>query len=181
MKKTFVFLFVLQLTILAQSPTGKGSMTVGGTISFSSQSFDNSSENSKIFTFNPIIGYFFFDNFYSALSINYDHHSFGSYSSDNIGAGPTIRYYFNLEKIKPFIGLSFTYYQQTNSSNNDKNTATETKLSGGINFFLTNYFALESSINYSFVNYNYPSGLYLNEMDKSKLLQIAIGANYFIY
>lgn len=181
MKKIFALLALLQLTIFAQSPIGKGSMTVGGTISFSSQSFDNASESSKIFTFNPIVGYFFFDNFYSALSINYNHHSFGSNSSDNIGVGPAIRYYFSLEKIKPFIGLGFTYYQQTNSSNNDKNTATETKLSGGVNFFLTEYFALESSINYSFVNYNYPSGLYLNGMDKSKLFQIAIGANYFIY
>jgi len=70
MKKLIVVLLFLSLHTLvyAQSPISKGAMIVGGSISFSSQSFDKISDNSTVFTFNPQFGYFFIDNFYSAIS-----------------------------------------------------------------------------------------------------------------
>ena len=183
MKKVIVVLLLVFINSLVngQSPVSKGSLTIGGNISFSSQSFDKISNNSTVFTFNPQVGYFFIDNFYSAISINYDHYSSGGSSSNKLGIGPAVRYYFDLEKIKPFAGLGFTYYEQSNSGSNNKITTTEFKLTGGVDFFLTNYFALETSINYSFINYNLPSGFYLNNSDQSKLFQIAVGVNYFIY
>ncbi len=165
----------------AQSPIGKGTLTFGGNISFSNQSFDKISNNMTVFTFNPQLGYFFVDNFYSALSINYDYNSINGSTSNQLGVGPAIRYYFSLEKIKPFLGLGFTYYEQSNGGGQNKLTTTEIKFSGGVDYFVTEYFALETSINYSFINYNLPSSFYLNNTDQSKLFQLAVGVNYFIY
>jgi outer membrane protein W len=183
MKKVIVvLLFVFIQTIVnAQSPISEGALTFGGNISFSSQSFDKSSDNSTVFTFNPQIGYFFFDNFYSAISINYDYYSSGGSSNNKFGIGPAIRYYFDLEKIKPFLGIGFTYSDQSNSGSDNIITTTEFKLTGGMDFFFTSYFALEASINYSFINYDYSSGFHLYDSDQSKLFQIAVGVNYFIY
>lgn len=183
MKKAIAVLliFILNSFVNAQSPTGKGAITVGGDISFSTQSFDQVSNNSTIFKFGPQLGYFFIDNFYSAISIDYNHQSMGSTKSDFLGIGPAFRYYFDLGKTKPFTGTSFTYYQQTSSGTDSKLTTTQFTLTGGISVFLTNSFALETSINYSFINYNFPSGYYLNNTDKSRLFQVAVGVNYFIY
>jgi opacity protein-like surface antigen len=183
MKKLIVVLLFVFTTsfINGQSPISKGTFTIGGDVSFSSQSFDNVSNNMTVLTINPKVGFFFFDNIYSAISIDYKHQSMGYFSYNLLGVGPEVRYYFDLERVKPFAGLGFTYYEQTSGdSNNYKTTTSVFTLSGGVNFFLTNYFALETSINYSFINYNNPSGLYINNSDQSKLFQIAIGVNYFI-
>ncbi len=183
MKKLFVILVVVlwQNVIIAQSPVGKGSFTFGGSISYSSQSYEKLADNTTVFTFNPQAGYFFVDNFYTAISINYEHYSNGSSNSTRLGIGPTIRYYFDLENIKPFAGLSYSYNEQRYSSINDKLKSTEFKLTGGINFFVTSYFALETSINYSFINYSLPSGMYYYDRSKSNIFQVAVGANYFIF
>ncbi len=183
MKKLFVVLVVVffQTVISAQSPIGKGSVTLGGSISYSSQSYEKLEDNTTVFTFNPQAGYFFVDNFYTAISIKYERYSMGKSNSTSLGLGPAIRYYFDLEKIKPFAGLAYSYNEQTYSSTNDKIKSTELKLTGGINFFVTNYFALEASINYSFIDYTLPSGMYFYDKSKSNVFQIAVGVNYFIY
>jgi len=183
MKKVIVVLvfFVLQSIAYAQSPIDKGSFTIGGNISYSSQSFDKISNNISAFTFNPQFGYFIVDNFYTALSINYEHTSISSSSSNQLGIGPAVRYYIALEKIKPFLGLGYTYYEQSNGGNNNKLTTSEIKMTGGVAYFVTESFALEASVNYSFLNYNVPNSYYLNDSDQSKLFQIAVGVNYFIY
>lgn len=183
MKKVIVvllFVFISGFTN-AQSPISKGSFTVGGNISFSSQSFENNSDNITNFLFNPHIGYFFLDNFYTAVSINYYRQSFNDFSNSQIGIGPSLRYYFDLDIIKPFAGLAYLYNEISSSNSNIKTIKREIVLTGGMNIFITNNFALETSINYSFIKYNLPSGFYLNESGKSNLFQLAIGVNYFIY
>ncbi len=165
----------------AQSPISKGVYTVNGSLSYSSQTSDNSSDANDMFSFNPQLGYFFIDNFYTALSVNYYHISYGSVKSDVYGIGPAIRYYFDAEKLKPFLGLGFAYNEQTNNVPNSKTSSTEWKISGGADYFVTNNFALEASINYSFINYHYPNSLYVLDGMNSKLFQIGFGVNYFIY
>jgi len=174
--KTFLVVisfFLLNTYIFAQTPISKGSYTINGNISFSSLSSDQMSSSENEFTFNPQIGYFFLNNFYTALSINYMHRSYNNVSSDYYGIGPALRYYFDAEKIKPFLGLGLTYYKQTSTSSMNL-SSTEWKISGGIDYFITNNFALEGSLNYSFINYK-------NHNDDYRLFQLGIGVNYFIY
>lgn len=182
MKRAIVFLSFLLIhsLVLAQTPLSSGTLTIGGSVSYASQSFDKVSDNTSVFNFNPKLGYFFIDNLYSAFSISYDYYSLGKASSHAWGVGPVIRYYFGLEKVKPFLGLGFTYYDNFDSGGENKYTTTEIKSSGGIDYFITDYFALEVSLNYSWLNYNLPSGYYLNATDQSKLFQIAVGVNNFV-
>lgn len=79
MKKVIVILlFVFNSGFInAQSPISKGSLTLGGSISFSSQSYEKYSDNFTTITFIPQIGYFFIDNFYTSLLINYQRLSMG--------------------------------------------------------------------------------------------------------
>lgn len=182
MKRAIVVLsfILIHSLILAQTPLSSGTFTIGGSVSYASQSFDKVSNNTSVFNFNPKLGYFFFDNLYSAFSISYDYYSLGKASSHAWGVGPTVRYYFGSEKVKPFLGLGFTYYDTFDSSGKNKLTTTEKKASAGINYFITEYFALEASINYSWLDYNLPSDFYLNNTDQSKLFQLAVGVNYFV-
>ena len=184
MKKIIILvsLFFLNLLVSAQSPITKGVYTVSGSIFFSNQSYEGSSVNNNTFSLTPQFGYFFIDNFYTALTLNYLHSSSNGLINNYYGIGPTVRYYIDVEKIKPFFGLSFIYNEHTNKApapNNDTRiTSTEWKISGGVDFFITNNFAIEGSLNYSFINYNYPFGYY---MSKSKLIQLGVGVNYLIF
>lgn len=184
MKKLIVvlFAFIFSVSISAQSPISKGSFTVGGSISYSSETFEKQDTDYSIFRFNPQFGYFFVDNFYTAISITYNNYSWGKYSTDQVGLGPAIRYYFDAEKLKPFIGVAYGYLKQTDEGDDDddKITSSEWRLTAGADYFITESFALEASLNYSFINYDYPD-VYYNNDRKSKMFQVGVGVNYFIY
>ena len=183
MKKLFVLsaLFFISTSILAQSPLRKGTYTVGGNISFSNYSEDGNSGSTSFFIFAPNLGYFFVNNFYTGLSLQYTHYSAssGDFSNSSYGLGPAIRYYFSKNNLKPFLGINYTYSKTTESNSDDENSQSDFTVSSGINFFVTNYFALEGKISYSFLSRNSSSTGYSNTV-KSKLLNIGIGANYFI-
>ena len=183
MKKLFVFisLVLLNISIFAQSPISEGVYTISGSISYSSQSYDQVSNSDNTFSFNPQLGYFFIDNLYTALSLNYMNHSFNSTSQNYYGIGPALRYYFEVEKIKPFLGLSFIYNKQTGNNGIVSISSTEWKISGGADYFITKSFALEASLNYSFLNFKLPQGIYSSNTSNSKIFQLGIGVNYFIY
>lgn len=179
MKKAIVVLVLLILPIFtqAQSALSSGSASFGGTISYNSRSDDNKSSSINIFTFNPSGGYFFIDNLYTALSLSYLAASSSDISSYGIGFGPVIKYYASTpNSFKPFLGLAYNYMQYWSSQNDDKVKSTEVRLSGGVNYFVTDSFALEASINYSFISNTISSSTY-----KSKVFNIGIGANYFVF
>lgn len=182
MKKLIAIFSMLVLTsaIFAQSPISKGSLTLGGNISYYDQTLDDTDASQSVFNFNPQIGYFFADNLYTAVSISYLHYSSGGTSLDQIGIGPAFRYYFEAGKIKPFLGGSYTYFESTNNTSDDKTTSSEFKLSGGADFFVSRGLAIEGSINYSFIDNNYSSSDYENNLSMKKF-EIAIGVNYFIF
>ncbi|MBI1937001.1 MAG: outer membrane beta-barrel protein [Ignavibacteriales bacterium] len=178
-----VFLaFIFTASLFAQSPIGKGTYTLGGSISYSFQTFDDSGSDQTVFKFNPEAGYFFIDNFYVALSFTYAHYSYGNSKSDQYGIGPTARYYFDADQLKPFLGVGYNYYRLTFGSSSNKISSSELKLIGGVDYFITENFALEANMNYSFINYNYPDGYYYySYVRKSKMFQVGVGVNYFIY
>lgn len=178
MKKnlTAVFFFSFILVNFAQSPVSKGVYFLGGSIYYSSQSSDNSDSSTDTFIFSPRVGYFFIDNFYVGLSVNYDKHSFGDNSSSNYGFGPEVRYYFDAnEKIKPFLGLAYNY----RSADGDVSYNTFT-VNGGADLFIARNFAIEGSIDYSIINRK-SSIPYFSTDDTVKRFQVKIGLNYFIF
>lgn len=183
MKTVFVILIILLASTasFAQSAISKGSFTLGGSISFSSESYEVNSDNQNIFKFNPQFGYFFVDQLYAALSVDYTHYSMGGNSMHNLGFGPAIRYYFDADKLKPFLGLGFLYGESGQSNFDGSVTNTEWKLTAGADYFITNNFAIEASLNYSFINYKYPSEMYWPSEQKVKKFNIGVGVNYFIY
>lgn len=178
-----VILF-LSVSILAQSPIAKGTINLNGSLSFSSQSYEEGNDNRNILTLNPQIGYFFFDNISFGLLLSYNRISLGSFSNTNWGIGPSIRYYFEVEKVKPFVSIGYLYTETLNSSNDDKWKGNQFSFTGGIDYFITNNVALESSISYSINNDKLPEsykGLYNSLDQKSNTFQVGVGINFFIY
>ena len=89
-----------------------------------------------------------------------------------------LKYFFDAnDKLKPFLGLS--YYYSVMGSESDI-VSSNISISGGVDLFITNSFALEGSVNYRFVRYDLPKDYYPNDQD-SKRFSIGIGVNYFIH
>ena len=181
MEKVIVItLFLFLSSVYAQSPVSEGTYTVGGNISFTSTSDSHSSENHNNLIISPNLGYFFIDNIYTGTSILYSYQSSGDFSATTYGFGPTIRYYFDVERVKPFLGLEYVYSFRSSGDDPDENTQTTFTISGGVDYFVTNYFAIEGSVNYSFINYNFDDGHTSSDNDMNQL-NIGIGAKYFIH
>jgi outer membrane protein W len=177
MKTTAFFLILLLVfgNLQAQSPVGQGTYTVNGSISYESRTNDGSTFNQ--FRFEPQIGYFFVDNLYTAISLTYFHYGFESNSDNYYGFGPAIRYYFDLsKKLKPYLGAGLAYMEMKNGSSSNY---TEIKFSGGADYFITNYFAIETAINYSRIKLG-ESNLYSGN-DVTKIINFSIGVNFFIH
>jgi outer membrane protein len=68
-----------------------------------------------IFNFSPQVGYFFTDGLVGGATINFvnytekDKDSDEKYSNSIFKAGPFLRYYFDLEKVKPYLHLSTSF------------------------------------------------------------------------
>ncbi len=180
MKKVLLILFLCFFTnmLIAQGKL-KNVYTVGGSISYSSYKEENNSTDQSSFVFMPTLGYLFVENFYTGMMLLYSHYSSGDYSSNSIGLGPIVKYFFGDEKLKPFAGGRLTYITNTNGQNDDFSNQTDLTLSGGINYFVTDYFALEASINYSFL-FRHSDISKITSDAKARTVQISIGANYFI-
>ncbi|MBU0558749.1 MAG: porin family protein [Bacteroidetes bacterium] len=177
MKKSILFVlsFILFSTSLAQSPVSKGVYSVSGSIAYSSSDEEKGNESS-LFLFSPSAGYFFFDNIYTGLSLDYVNYTHNKNSTARFGIGPSIRYYFDAnETLKPFIGLSYSYLKQDSYL-----IFNEYALNVGANLFMTNYFAVEGRIDYKLTSYN-PSTVYSIGDSVTKTLRILLGVNYFIH
>ena len=180
MKKIIaVSLFIFASNLFAQSAISKGSYTIGGSIGYTNTSIDGNSDSHSYFYFNPSCGYFFINNFYTGLSLSYTHTSYGATTENTIGLGPSIRYYFAVEKLNPFLGISYSYNKSTYG--NDEYSNTEFTLSGGADYFVNSFFAIEGSINYSFINYKYPPEIFYDSETSGKIFNIGFGVKYFIF
>jgi hypothetical protein len=180
MKKIIaVSLFIFASNLFAQSAISKGAYTIGGNIGFTSTSMDGNSDSQSNFYFNPSCGYFFINNFYAGLSLSYTHTSYGSTTENTIGLGPSIRYYFIAEKLNPFLGISYSYNKSTRG--NDEYSNTGFTLSGGADYFVNSFFAIEGSINYSFIKYKYPPFYFMDDEINGKIFNIGFGVKYFIF
>ena len=182
---TLLFVLFLSAAVLAQSPISKGTINLNGNLSFSSQSYEEGDVNRNVLTLNPYIGYFFADNFSFGLSLSYNRISLGSASVTDWGIGPNLRYYFEVENVKPFISAGYSYTKTFFSSNDDETRhGSQISIAAGVDYFITNNVAIESIVSYNFNNDRLPDsskGMYKSLDQKSNTFQIGVGINFFIY
>lgn len=179
-----VFVLLMSVSVMAQSPISKGTINLNGNLSFSSQSFENGYGTQNVISLNPQVGYFFVDNISFGLSLSYNRFSVSGASNSDLGIGSSIRYYFALQNVKPFISLGYFYTQSSNSSNDDKLKGNQFSITGGLDYFITKNVAIESIISYDFKNQKLPDSyraFYKDIEIKSNTIKVGIGINFFIY
>ena len=178
-----VFLFIPNLT-WSQSSIQKGTFSLGGNISFTSNYEESSDLNSTIFIFNPRFDYFVINNLSFGLMLNFQNTSFAGHNNSSWGIGPWARYYFEVQPIKPFLGIGYSFAQQNSSISDDKIKQNNIILSLGADYFLTNDVALETIISYTFMNIKYPQSysIYYSDLKtQRKALSIGLGVNVFLH
>ena len=186
MKKFFVLfsvLFALTGFTFSQSEIKQGTFSLNGTISYTSNYEESSEMDNSTFIFNPRFDFFVIDNLSFGLMLNYQNISFFGKNNDSWGIGPSARYYLNFEHLKPFVGIGYTYATEDASISNDDIINNNIILSVGVDYFLTENVAIETSINYSFINMKLPDAYntYYTDLNVSrKSLAIGLGINVFL-
>ena len=115
MKKIFMCILLgsIYLTGLTdtycQEALNKGSYSLAGTINYSASSYkdDYVSYDSHIFIFAPQFVYFTGDHTALGIIVNYANY-FQDYTMSSFSVGPSLRYYFYVEKFIPFLEADVT-------------------------------------------------------------------------
>ena len=168
----------------AQGPIPKGTFNLDGTISFTSTSSDGRDDSRNSFQLNPQVGYFIIDNLSFGLSVTYSTTSIGDNSTYHWAVGPAARYYLNLDKIYPFIGLGYSFSEMSFLNEVENIKSNQLTFSGGFDVFITESVAIETLLSYMMETQTFPDGFYLfnsseNEA-KSKTIFFGVGINVFI-
>jgi outer membrane protein W len=94
-----------------------------------------------------------------------------------------MRYYFNVQSIKPFVGVGYSFANENSSLSDEDIKHNNIILNVGADYFLTDNIALETILGYTFMNIKYPKeyNLYYSDLETSrKSLSIGIGINVFL-
>jgi hypothetical protein len=191
MKSILLFMLIYILPLSAQYKVRttetdyirQGMLTIGGNLSFSTQSFEASNDDRTIINFNPSVSYFFFRKLSAGLSADFSNISTGGSSVTDWGIGPSLRYYLNVKKFAPFAGAGLSYGSNTSSVSNDKYTTQKIILTAGADYFVVKNVAIEMTINYMFIKEKYPERFseFLPRLEySSRQAVIALGVNIFI-
>lgn len=184
-KYVLYVLFLISISISAQVKIFKGCYSIGGSISYSERSYQQPKATETVFEFRPNIGYFFIDNLYTSININYTNDKDLHYPKESWSFGPGIRYYFQLDRIAPFAGVNYMLrHEDPKFEYSGSHNTEEINFLGGVNYFLSNSVALELSIIYSIIDTEYECGptdncdpAYLKE---SNAFRLGLGVNYFL-
>ena len=171
MKKAIIILamaLLLAATVSsAEGPVDKGSMIVGGEVSFSSHggdAYENSDGDGVTnIGFSPFLAYFVAPSIAVGGEVLYNKSSQGDWSASTFGVGPTVAYFFNLDATRtevkgtvyPYVQAFFKYGKYTSGSgdNDHKETVTYFGGKGGIMYMLTDHWAVNANLNYQSENY----------------------------
>ncbi|MFZ0452750.1 MAG: hypothetical protein WAM24_03305, partial [Ignavibacteriaceae bacterium] len=100
---------------------------------------------------------------------------------------PSIRYYFDIERIKPYLSIGYSYLGEITTSYGytDKFPSQELLLSGGLDYFITNNVALETIISYRITTveeplYSTAEDIYIPFNKKGNTFLIGLGINIFL-
>jgi hypothetical protein len=143
--------------VFAQDFAKQGVVELGGTVSFSSSTSVNNGEtadeSTTNFSFTPIVGYFFIDNFELALFPRYQSTSYADKTSSNFAIFLMPAYHFSTGgNIYPFIAGAIGYNTYTSTSDNTYSGISFGGLAGikmqvakgaiinfGVNYFMFTY------------------------------------------
>ena len=185
------FFLILSSTSFSQNDIKQNTISIGGNISFSSKSSDGVSDSRSSFILKPQFDYFIIDNMSLGLLVNIEIMGQGNFSESVIGFGPNVRYYFPLESIIPFAGLSYIYSNEKWSYSDNPNydvTETQFVMTAGLEFFISTGLAFEPTISYKIMNEKLDESLirlepfYSNGKNElsSNIFEIGLGLKYFI-
>ncbi|MGD0757131.1 MAG: hypothetical protein ABR927_18965 [Bacteroidales bacterium] len=144
-----------------EKPITKGNMILvgGGTILFNKvqSTYGTNTSNTSIFTISlsPGFGYFIVNNLAIGLNTSISYYKQSSTKYYGLGAGPTIRYYFNNGLfIKAETSFSFIHGLDSNSSRQKSYSLVP---GVGYAFFINQKVAFEPCLSYIYFHNNYSS------------------------
>ncbi|WP_158500540.1 outer membrane beta-barrel protein [Spirosoma radiotolerans] len=195
---TLAFVLLGFSAVIAQ--TEKGRWTVGAQVGNFQYSTHNG-YNSFSGSISPSAGYFVANNLVVGtgvpLSLNtskyYNSNGEVHYRSTGIGLAPYVRYYVGSNKLKPYVGVSYTY----SSTRQRSEMGYQTLKSGGftsivspsigVAYFINRSVALSAGLNYVWERYNNGNQFYdasgnpiENTTSTSKFLSLTIGFQIFL-
>ena len=183
MKNNIFSLFIFSLLFthisFSQEALKKGVYNLSGNIlySYSSQTYPGGSWDEFGFSIAPGINYFIMDNLMLGGNVSFYYEEIeSSYNNNTIitkginrryGIGPTLRYYFSLPNISPFIGVEADYWKLVGSDADGKSFTGMI----GINYFISNNAAIEPYLAYTISSYG---------TDDVKTFSLGFIMSYFI-
>lgn len=192
MKKVFVSLVVLMFAMSAfatDGPIDKGSMILGGDVSFKMQSgdaYENSDGDAlNTLTLMPNLGYFVSPSIMIGAMVNFEKISQGDNSLTELDFGPQVGYFFNMDpertdvkgSIYPFLKAFFMFDKLSDDGDLDV-SKTIIGGQGGVMFMLSNAVALDFGVLFSSDSWK-PDGA--DESTTGTTIEVGAGISAFCY
>ncbi len=176
----------------AETPVDKGSMVVGGTAYFMTQSgdwYENADgEGVNTIALEPSIGYFVAPSIMVGGRILFESESQGDNKETIFGIGPEVGYYFNLDAtrteakgaIYPYVKAFFVYAQYKDEWTGGDETTDITMFGGqgGGVFMLSNAIGLNASVKFQSESYKEDDA---DESVSGTSLQVGAGITAFLW
>lgn len=124
------------------------------------------------FEFTPQVSYFFIDNLAVGLGIELTVEDNDGTNTTSIMVGPTARYYFGGEKLKPFADAALAF--GTSKTDENKFGAFGTKLQGGIAYFFNDHVAFDAAMGYQYMQATHDDDSKLKIKNNSFALNLGI-------
>jgi hypothetical protein len=171
----------------AESPIDKGSMMLGGMVFYQTASgdlYENANdETPSLISINPEFAYFVAPSICIGANFEYTKYTFGSADYTNLGIGPTVGYYFNMNPtevkgaIYPYVKGFFHYNSLEREGFDDKYKTTTIGGNGGINFMITEAVAVDFGVVFSSESEKFGDG----DAVKGTVLWFGAGIDCFIW
>ncbi|QMW04076.1 outer membrane beta-barrel protein [Spirosoma foliorum] len=193
MKNLICIVLLVFIQISAKAQTEKGRWNAGFSVGqFSYQKNDLLSGFSG--SISPTAGYFVARNFLigTGIPISYsstDYSNLGVIRRmrvTSIGVSPFARYYIGASKLKPYVGIAYTYshsnYHEENSQTiptimNDESTSASLTPSLGLAYFINRSISLDAQLGYNF--YSSKASIFDSSAYNYRVATLGIGFNIF--
>ncbi len=133
--------------VMMSGSTNMALMTGSSKVEYGGEKSDGVSNTN--FEFTPQVSYFFIDNLAVGLGMEFAFADNDGTNTTSIMVGPTARYYFGGEKLKPFADGSIAF--GSTKSEDIKFSAFGTSIQGGIAYFFNDHVAFDAAMGYQYI------------------------------
>jgi opacity protein-like surface antigen len=190
-----ILIFAFALTVAAQTtPIDKKSWFLGGSLYFQTQSGDlykEGGESPSTINVAPSFGYFVAPGIFVGAEALYNNYKVGDNKETILGIGPTVGYYFNLDKARtqvkgavyPYIKAFFAYASdkiEDTTATDYKSTGTSFGAMGGVNYMLSEAVALDFGVKFSSESMKQKEPIESDSFSGTTI-QFGVGVTYFIW